>query len=180
MIRILLVVITVPLYFRGLFLVMKMMIEITFLEIISTFDLGHVFLPPSLPSCHFFSWHIANLQCCVSFRSTARWFYYIYILSQILFHFIFWPRPSVHGGYPSFPCCVACGIYLSSQTRDQTHISCTGSLNHWTTSKVPIHSFFSSFPRGLYRLLSRIPCAIQEIIFSYDFGSFGLPLWLSW
>ena len=96
---------------------------------------------------------------------------------SILFHFIFWPRPSVHGGYPSFPCCVACGIYLSSQTRDQTHISYTGSLNHWTTSKVPIHSFFSSFPRGLYRLLSRIPCAIQEIIFSYDFGSFGLPLW---
>ena len=38
----------------------------------------------------FFNWSIVDVQCCVSFRCTAKWFSYIYIhifLFQILFHY---------------------------------------------------------------------------------------------
>ena len=64
---------------------------------------------------------------------------------------------------------------LSSQTRDRTHITCTGSqpLKHQRSPHPLFFQFFSH--GGLYRLLSRIPCAISQIIFSYYFGSFGLP-----
>ena len=33
------------------------------------------------------NWSIVNLQCCVSFRCTAKWFSYIYIHTHICIHF---------------------------------------------------------------------------------------------
>ena len=45
----------------------------------------------SWPSLHpkqtTFYWSIVHLQCCISFRYTAKWFTYGYILFQILFHY---------------------------------------------------------------------------------------------
>ena len=49
---------------------------------------------------------------------------------------------------------VAHGIWdLSSQTRDRTHVACTGRqvLNHWTTKKVPEvkYSYSTRFKRAI-------------------------------
>ena len=62
-----------------------------------------------------FYWSMVALQCCVSFRCAANWINYI--------HSIFLATPVTTWGDPSFPRCAACRIYLSSQTRDQTHIT---------------------------------------------------------
>ena len=54
--------------------------------------------PPCIPPApcsfffllnYFFNWIIVDLQCCVSFRYTAKWFSYtyIYLFFQILFHY---------------------------------------------------------------------------------------------
>ena len=50
---------------------------------------------PDIRLCHlfiflifnFFNWSIVDLQYCVSFRCTAKWFSYIYIYFQIIFHY---------------------------------------------------------------------------------------------
>ena len=37
----------------------------------------------------FFYWSIVDLQCCINFCCTSKWFSYVYILFYILYHYVY-------------------------------------------------------------------------------------------
>ena len=48
----------------------------------------------------------------------------------------------------------------------------TWSLTHWTTREVPVSTVLDSIPINHYRVLSRVPCTIQQVLISYLFYLF--------
>ena len=48
----------------------------------------------------------------------------------------------------------------------------TWSLNHWTAREVPVSTVLDSIPINHYRVLGRVPCAIQQVLISYLFYLF--------
>ena len=48
----------------------------------------------------------------------------------------------------------------------------TWSLNHWISRAVPVTTVLDSIPMNHHRVLSRVPCAIQQVPISYLFYLF--------
>ena len=48
----------------------------------------------------------------------------------------------------------------------------TWSLNHWTAREVPVSTVLDAIPINHYRVLGRVPCAIQQVLISYLFYLF--------
>ena len=59
-------------------------------------------------SCFFFNWSIVDLQCCISFSCTAKWFSYIFFFNIFFFRFF------SHIGYYKILSIVPCALYSRS------------------------------------------------------------------
>ena len=131
-----------------------------------------------------FYWSTVGLHCCVSFWCTAKWIGYIYIHTRVCACSV----ASVVSD--SLPCSSVHGILQarilewvsmhssrgSSKPRDQTWVSCiTGRFLTTEPRGRPtytyIYFFFLRFFShiGHYRVLSRVPCAVQQFLIIYLF-----------
>jgi len=124
---------------------------------------------------HKYNWSLVHLQCCVSFKCTAKWFSYavvtvVELLSRICNPMdCSLPGSSVHGISQAriLEWVAISSSRRSSQPRDRTHISCIDKqvLHHWATREAHMHLHYLFFFRffshlGYYRILNRVPCTI--------------------
>ena len=93
----------------------------------------------------FFNWIVADLQCCVNFCCTAKWFHYTYVY----FFFFFWP------------CHAACRFLVPWPGIEATHPA-WGPQRVLTTGPLRNSLFKIFFPTVVYhRILTIAPCAIH-------------------